>query len=412
MRKFEQEYLIRGIGRAQTVDQIAEHVVTTRDGTAIKLAQIADVKVGPALAMGDAIVNGKPAVLINVSKQPWSNTLVTTREVEHALSELSQALPADVKVVTVFRQADFIEVGVHNVLEALAMGGLLVAAILFVFLWNWRTAMISLLAIPVSLLVSVIVLHWQGMTINTMTLAGLAIAIGEVVDDAIIDVENVYKRLRENALCASPANPVVVIFRASCEIRSSVVYATAIVCLVFLPIFALSGLEGKIFVPLAASYITAIAASLVVALTLTPALCHLLLAGSAGNETSTGQADETKIVQWLARHYEKLLSLALTYPGQTLKGAGLFFLLSLIPLGFLGNEFLPQFDESNLVVSITAPPGTSLDTTSRIGTVLTAELSSQDFVGPQDKGPGAHADRMITSAATSVNSTSDWRNRA
>lgn len=375
LRTGEQEFQIRGLGRIRSVKDIADHVVAVQNGTPVTIGQVATVKVGPAFQIGDAVIGGKPAVIFNIVKQPWANTLTTTGSVEKALGELSTALPEDVHLVTVFRQADFIEVAVHNVLVALALGGICVAAVLLVFLRNWRTALISLTAIPLSLLVAVIVLHFQGGTINTMTLAGLAIAIGEVVDDAVIDVENVYRRLRENAMSGGRLSAMKVVYEASREIRTSVVYATFIVCLVFLPVLYLGGLEGKIFTPLAISYMVAIAASLVVALTVTPALCYLLLSRS-----DKLAEHESGVVIWLKQKYEAWLSESISRPWRTLVAALLLFAVSLVPLAFIGKEFLPEFDESNLVVSATAMPGTSLEVTRATGKALTDRLSKDTNV--------------------------------
>jgi CzcA family heavy metal efflux pump len=388
LRNSGTEYLIRGQGRVVDIQDLSSHVIAVRDGTPITLSQVATVTIGPALRIGDAIINGKPAVLLNVVKQPWSNTLATTAAVEKALSELSTALPKDVQSVTVFRQADFIDIAVHNVLIALVLGGICVAAVLTVFLRNWRTALISLTAIPLSLLVAILALHWQGGTINTMTLAGLAIAIGEVVDDAIIDVENVFRRLRENASSTAPRSIITVVYDASCEIRTSVVYATMIVTLVFVPVFFLEGLEGKIFVPLAFSYIVAIAASLAVALTVTPAMCYWLLPAQ-----SARTADEPATVSWLKARYGRLLDYCLERPRQTLAAAALLFVVSLVPLKFLGSEFLPEFDESNKVVSVITIPGTSLDVMSGIGKAITGHLITH----PAILAAGQRAGRAVGS---------------
>ena len=366
LRTPDQEFLIRGLGRARDSAQIAQQVVALRDGTPILLGQVATVTIGPAYKIGDAIIDGKPGVIMNIVKQPWANTLETTHALEKALKELQSTFPADVKVITVFRQADFIEVAVKNVVEALMLGAILVIVILFVFLQNWRTSLITLTAIPLSLLAAVIAMNWQGGTINTMTLGGLAIAIGEVVDDAIIDVENVYRRLRENAMLEQPRNTLRVVYDASREIRTSVVYATYIVALVFLPVFSLGGLEGKIFTPLAFSYIIAIVASLGVALTVTPALCYLLLA----NQKELPH-EETRTIVWMKERYESVLRPSLNHPCMIVAAATILFVVSLIPLAFLGKEFLPEFDESNLIVSLNTIPGTSLDITTQIGKTLT-----------------------------------------
>lgn len=375
LRTPDQEFLIRGIGRAKTAEDIAQSVVVNRNGTPILLSNIAQVQIGPAYKIGDAIINGKPGVIMNVTKQPWANTLKTTYAIEAALKELQAGFPKDVQIISVFRQADFIEVAIRNVMEALVLGGVLVVVILIVFLQNWRTALISLTAIPLSLLTAIIALHFQGGTINTMTLGGLAIAIGEVVDDAVIDVENVYRRLRENKLAGSPHHPIKVVYDASREIRTSVVYATYIVALVFLPIFSLGGLEGKIFTPLGFSYIVSIVASLGVALTVTPAMCFLLL---SNQERLPEQ--EPKFVHWLKGQYQGFLRFSLNHPKSVIIASILLFLVSLVPLLFMGKEFLPEFDESNLIVASNSIPGTSLDVTTQTGKILTEHLSKHQDV--------------------------------
>ncbi|MBX9770417.1 MAG: efflux RND transporter permease subunit, partial [Candidatus Obscuribacterales bacterium] len=235
LRTAEQEHVIRGLGRATSVDELERAVITTRNGVPILLNRVAKVQIGGAFKIGDGAVNGHPGVVMMVIKQPWANTLELTRTIESAIEELKPGFPKDVQLVATFRQADFIEVAVKNILEALVLGAILVVLVLFLFLQNWRTAFISLAAIPLSLLTAVIALKFYGATINTMTLGGLAIALGEVVDDAIIDVENVYRRLRENKASLNPKSTFRVIYQASTEIRGSVVYATFIVALVFVP---------------------------------------------------------------------------------------------------------------------------------------------------------------------------------
>jgi CzcA family heavy metal efflux pump len=371
LRTTDEEYLIRGLGRIKSLDDLKKTVITSRNGVPIVLGQVAEIQVGAAFKTGDAIVNGKPGVILSVTKQPWANTLSTTVAVEKALGSLKTSMPSDVQVVYTFRQADFIETAIHNMLEALAFGAVLVVFVLFVFLQNWRTVVISLTAIPLSLLAAVISLKLSGGTINTMTLGGLAIAIGEVVDDAIIDVENVYRRLRENKLLPEPRPVMSVIYEASREIRGSVFYATFIVALVFLPIFSLTGLEGKIFSPLGWSYVVAIVASLVVALTVTPAMCLMLL----GQQRKLPDS-EPRFTQFLKSGYRPMLSMALNRPKLIIAGAAIIFAVSLVPLLFVGKEFLPAFDESNLIVASNSIPGTSLDITSNTGKSITSHVVS------------------------------------
>lgn len=369
LRTADKEYLIRGLGRIQSIEDIENTVVKTRNATPVLVKHLAKVVIGAEQKIGTALINGKPGIIINVSKQPWANTLELTYRIESTLKNLQTAFPDDVEIVTVFRQADFIELAIKNMLEALVLGSILVIIILFFFLQNWRTAFISLTAIPLSLLVAIIILKLMGGTINTMTLGGLAIAIGEVVDDAIIDVENVFRRLRENKVLASPRPVFNVIVDASKEIRSSVIYATFIIALVFLPILSLSGLEGKIFSPLALAFIIAILASLVVALTITPALCYLLL-----NKAEFLDDKESNLILWLKDKYRALLDWVLKHPKKLLYGSIILFLVSLLPVFMMGKTFLPEFDESNLIIVVNSVPGTSLDITSKTGEVLTEHL--------------------------------------
>jgi CzcA family heavy metal efflux pump len=369
LRTADDEFLIRGLGRIKSLDDLKKTVITSRNGVPIVLGQVAKVEIGAGFKTGDAIINGEKGVILSVTKQPWANTLTTTLAVEKALDALHTSIPKDVKLVYTFRQADFIETAIHNMLEALAFGGLLVVFVLFLFLQNWRTVVISLTAIPLSLLAAVISLKLQGGTINTMTLGGLAIAIGEVVDDAIIDVENVYRRLRENQDRPEPRPVMSVVFEASREIRGSVFYATFIVALVFLPIFSLSGLEGKIFSPLGWSYIVAIVASLIVALTVTPGMCLMLI----GNQKSLPH-DEPLFSKLLKLIYSPVLSGVLKYPKTIIFAGILILIISLSPLPFMGKEFLPTFDESNLIVASNSVPGTSLTVTSKTGTSITGHV--------------------------------------
>lgn len=375
LRGEETEQLVRGLGRVRSPQEIADTVVSSRQGLPVLLSHVARVTEGPEFKVGDAIVDGHPGVVMTVFKQPWANTLETSQNLEKALKELEAGFPSDVKTVVTFRQADFIEVAVKNVGEAVLLGAFLVVAILFVFLQNWRTAFISLTAIPLSLLSAIILLKYQGFTINTMTLGGLAIAIGEVVDDAIVDVENVYRRLRENKHSAHPKNSFNVVFEACVEVRSSVIYATFVVALVFLPIVSLGGLEGKIFSPLAVSYLFALGASLVVALMVTPALSYMLL------RLPRNVADrDTLLVIMLKKAYAPLLNICVSRPKSVMAASALLFLVSLAPLTVLGSEFLPAFDENNLIVVATSVPGTSLTTTTNIGKVLLNHFLKQHDV--------------------------------
>ena len=358
------EYMIRARGRVNNLDDLGNAVITVKNGAPILVKNIAAVRFGPALKRGDGSFNMQSDVVATVQKQPNANTLEVTRQVEEALAAMKSRLPDDVTIETkAFQQAAFIERAIGNVKDALAEGGILVAIILFLFLWNFRTTLISLTAIPLSLITAVIAMTYFGITINTMTLGGLAIAIGELVDDAIIDVENVFRRLRLNAQAGKPETPAAVIFKASSEIRNSIVFATLIIVLVFLPLFNLGGFEGRMFAPLAFAYIASIAASLLVALTVTPALCYFLL----GRSKLIEREGDSTLVTWLKRRYAKDLNWTLRHPWEiiTVSVAVLVIAVMLIPL--MGREFLPPFNEGAMNINITLPPGTSLEESNRVG---------------------------------------------
>ncbi|WP_375766260.1 efflux RND transporter permease subunit [Archangium gephyra] len=360
-----QEYLLRAVGRAQGVEDIANSVVTVRAGQPITVGQVADVRVGPKIRRGEGSANAEPAVILAVMKQPDANTLELTRNLDAVLDDIQPTLPKGLVINRhIFRQADFISVAVRNVSVALRDGAILVAVILLVFLMNLRATFISLVAIPLSLVVAVLALRALGVTLNTMTIGGLTIAIGALVDDAIIDVENVFRRLRENAHLpeAQRRSAFEVIYRASVEIRASIVFATLIIILVFVPLFFLSGLEGRMLAPLGLAYIVAIAASLAVAVTVTPALCAYLLprARSLG-------AEEGPVLHWLKARYQPSLTWALAHPRVILGGAALAFLATLVLMPFLGRSFLPEFNEGTFTVNVVTLPGTSLEESDRLG---------------------------------------------
>src|SRR2546422_3666644 len=276
-----EEYMIRARGRVNSLDDLANSVITVKNGAPILVKNIASVRLGPALKRGDGSFNMHSDVVATVQKQPNGNTLGVTRQIDEALAALKPTLPDDVSIDTkAFQQAAFIQRAIGNVKDALLEGGILVAIILFLFLWNFRTTLISLTAIPLSLITAVITMTYFGITINTMTLGGLAIAIGELADDAIVDVEHVFRRLRQNAQSGMVQTPAAVIFKASSEIRSSIVFATLIIVLVFIPLLNLGGFESRIFAPLSFAYIASVAASLLIALTVTPALRYYLLGES------------------------------------------------------------------------------------------------------------------------------------
>ena len=363
--RFGSEVLIRNVGRANTLEDLAQTVVGNKDGLPVILSQVADVKFGSALKRGDASINAKPAVILTVEKQPGANTVQLTDEVEKALLELQTTLPKDVKLnPRIFQQKNFIVNSLKNVEEALRDGFILVVIILFLFLLNFRTTIITLTAIPLSLVISAIVFKAFDISINTLTLGGLAIAIGELVDDAIVDVENVFRRLKENSLSPTPKPILQVIYYASSEVRNSIVYATIIVVLVFLPLFYMQGIEGKIFAPLGIAYITSIIASLMVSLTLTPALCSYLL-----NNIKTHEEKDSVLVRFLKRQDTKILHWGLARPKFIIGIAVLLIVVAASIVPFFGTEFLPPFNEGSFTINFSTPAGTSLEESNRIGSM-------------------------------------------
>ncbi|WGZ96147.1 MAG: efflux RND transporter permease subunit [Candidatus Thiothrix putei] len=360
-----QEYLIRNIGRTTKLEDMQQLVVAHRDNVPILLQQVAKVEFAAGVKRGEASFMGKPAVILSVQKQPSVDTVKLTREVESALAEINRNLPAGVKADNLlFKQANFIESAISNVEEALRDGAIMVVIVLFLFLLNVRTTLISLTAIPLSLLAAGLVFHAFGLSVNTMTLGGLAIALGELVDDAVVDVENVLRRLRQNALLPAPLPALQVIAAASREVRSGVVYATLIVVLVFVPLFFLAGIEGRLFTPLGIAYIVSILASLGVAVTVTPVLCYYLL----GKQTAAEKPDsplvrllkrlDTRLLHWSFRHVKLLLSAAV-----------IVVLLAIASIPFFPRAFLPAFNEGTLTVSLLLQPGISLTESNRIGTL-------------------------------------------
>ena len=360
-----QEALIRGVGRITSAADVEQAVVTVRGGVPIQVGQVARVSIGAAIKRGEGASDGRPAVVLGIQKQPGANTLALTARIDRELAAIGAAAPPGMVIERdKVRQADFIETAVGNVQTALRDGAILVALILFLFLLNVRATLISLASLPLSLGVALIAMDALGVTVNTMTLGGLTIAIGALVDDAIIDVENVHRRLREDA--ARPAGeqrpPDAVIYDASREVRGSIVFATLIVMLVFIPLFFLTGVEGRLLRPLGLAYLVAIFASLVTALTLTPALCAYLL--PRGRHLAHG---DSFVVRWLKRGYRPLLERALRHPGAVIAGVafGLAAALAVAPL--LGRTFLPEFHEGALTVGAVTLPGTSLAESDKLG---------------------------------------------
>ncbi|MBS1616572.1 MAG: efflux RND transporter permease subunit [Bacteroidetes bacterium] len=363
--RYGSEVLIRTLARAQSLEDLGSTVVANRQGAPVLLSQVAELRLGGAVKRGDASINGKPAVVLTVEKQPGANTVELTKEIEAAVAELQASLPTDIHLNPyIFQQRNFIETALSNVEHALRDGFILVVIVLALFLMNFRTTIITLTAIPISIVITAIVFQLFGISINTLTLGGLAIAIGELVDDAIVDVENVHRRLRENRQSGSPKPLLRVVYEASSEIRNSIVYATIIVVLVFIPLFQMQGMEGRIFAPLGIAYISSIAASLLVSLTLTPALCSYLL-GKARNK----EERETFLVRWLKKQDERLLHFGLRRPGAVIASAAFLVLLAASIVPTFGSEFLPPFNEGSFTINLSAPAGTSLEESNKIGTL-------------------------------------------
>ena len=368
------EVFIRNVARAEGLDDLKQTVLRNQAGLPVLLQQVADVQLGAAIKRGDAGVNGAAAVILTVEKQPGSNTVELTNQVTQALQELRSSLPSHIQVnPEIFQQKQFIEHSIGNVEEALRDGFILVIIVLFIFLLNFRTTIITLTAIPLSIVITAIVFKLFGISINTLTLGGLAIAIGELVDDAIVDVENVHRRLKEfNERFPRGADEshmdyrfkqLRVIFNASSEVRNSIVYATIIVVLVFLPLFYLQGIEGKIFAPLGIAYITSILASLIVSLTITPVLCSYLLTKMKPHEAKR----DSPLVRVLKRQDARLLGYTLRHPKSVLSVAFVLVIGAFSVIPFFGSEFLPPFNEGSFTINLYAPSGTSLEESNRIG---------------------------------------------
>ncbi len=366
INEYGNQYNIRGIARTSNFDELGNSVVKMYKNVPIRISDIAEVKAAAAPKIGLGTINAKQSVLLTVKKQPGVNTLKLTEKLDASIEELTKSLPEGVNVNThIFRQSDFINSSIGNVQKALLEGSVFVIVILFLFLMNYRTTMISLLAIPISLLVTVITLKFLGITINTMTLGGMAIAIGDLVDDAIIDVENVYKRLRQNHLLPKEErkNPLQVVYDASCEIRSSIINATFIIIAAFLPLFFLTGMEGRMLQPLGIAFIVALFASLIVAITLTPVLCSFML---TSDKMLDKKSKESWLVSRLNKGYEASLQKALNHKKLILSGAGILFVASIITLTNLGRNFLPDFNEGSLTITAITKPGIALEESNKV----------------------------------------------
>lgn len=356
------ELLIRPIGRAESIEDIENTMIGQVLGKPVFVKDVAEIKIGSRIKRGKSSINGSPAVILSIQKQPGANTIALTKQIDQFAEELQKNLPPGIILEkNLFKQAHFIQNSVNNVQEAMLEGIILVGLILFAFLVNVRTTFITLTAIPLSFIVATLIFKFFGLSINTMTLGGLAIAIGEVIDDATVDVENVFRRLRENSQLPNPKNPLVVIYQASSEVRNSIVFSTAIVALVFVPLFALDGIEGKLFAPLGIAYIVSLVASLVVSLTLTPALCSYLLPKM---KAITHEKDSA-LITFIKKYAEKVVRRTINHPKMIIFG-GLALLgaaLALVPL--MGKNFLPEFNEGTATINALYRPGISLDESDR-----------------------------------------------
>lgn len=415
LRDFGNEYMIRGIARTFDLEELSKTVIKLRNNLPITLADIAEVKIGAAVKMGYASQNSNPAVILSVSKQPGANTLEVTQNIERNLTKLKKSLPADVKMDTkIFRQSDFIESSVNNVQYALLEGVVLVIIILFLFLGSFRTTIISIIAIPISLLGAIIVMKFLEININTMTLGGMCIAIGSLVDDAIIDVENVYKRLRQNYLLTieQRQSAVQVVFNGSTEIRASILNATFIIIVAFVPLFFLSGMEGRMLKPLGIAYIVSLFMSLIVAMTITPLLCKLLL---SNDKYLSKNEKESLVSRKLSSVYRKSLEWVLRRKKIVFFSTVGLFLIALLLFFSMGSSFLPEFNEGALTISAVSKPGISLYESNRLGNLIETELLSIPEVRSTARRTGRgeldEHSQMTNSAEIDVNFILDKRSQ-
>ena len=376
IRDYGNEYALRGIGRTCDVDELGRTFVTMHNGHPVRLSDIAEVRIGSAQKQGYASCNATPAIILSISKQPNINTLRVTEKIEANLANIQKTLPPDVKMNTkIFRQADFIQSSVGNVGEALLEGALFVIIILFLFLGSFRTTLISIISIPLSLLGTVLCLYLMGYEINTMTLGGMCIAIGSLVDDAIIDVENVYKRLRQNHQLPPDQRDTAynVVFHGSSEIRSSIIHATLIIMITFVPLFFLDGLEGRMLKPLGIAYLVALFMSLLVAMTLTPLLCKLLLSNDAYLDR---RQKDSPVATWLTKGYRRALDWTLAHKSPVVASTAALLVLAVVMLFTMGRDFLPAFNEGSLTIAAVAKPGISLEESNKLGVMIEQELLS------------------------------------
>ncbi len=379
------EFLIRGLGRYDSIEEIRKTVIRTQGDRPLLLEHVASVEQAAQTKRGDSSVNGRPAVVLTVQKQPGADTRALTQSIHEALEELRPSLPPDVMLKTTYEQREFIDHSVANVVEALRDGAILVVIVLFVFLFNVRTTFITLTAIPLSVLVTALVFRWLGLSINVMTLGGLAVALGELVDDAIVGVENIFRRLKQNALADQPRAVLEVILEASVEVRNAIIVSTVIVVIVFAPLFALTGMEGRLFTPLGVAYIVSICASTLVSLTVTPVLCYFLLPSATG---SLKEADGW-VLQGLKTAARPVIQFSMNPAGLTtsLTLLGVACVLSGLLAWNLGRDFLPPFDEGAAQVNLFAPPGTSLDVSRELSQIADRNLSKLVKSEQNPQGP-------------------------
>lgn len=366
--EYGNEYIVRGLLSTNDIDELKKAVVkTSENGLPITLDAIADVRIGPKTpVLGVASNDGKPAVLLTVTKQPNTNTLALTGRLDNALGELKANLPADVKINSqIFRQSRFIDSSIDNVKKSLIEGAIFVIIVLFIFLMNWRTTIISLISIPLSIVFSLLAIRWMGLTINTMSLGGIAIAIGSLVDDSIVDVENVFKRLRQNRekLENERESVIKVVYEASKEVRMPMLNSTLIIIASFLPLFFLSGMEGRMLKPLGITFIISLMASTLVALTVTPVLSSFML----GSQNSDKTGREPALVRWLKKYYGKALNWSLGHKKTILCGVGALLVAAVVMFFTLGGSFLPAFNEGSFTISVSTVPGISLEESDRMG---------------------------------------------
>lgn len=371
------ESLIRISGQSLTLEEVGATAVVWREPRPVLIRDVADVRFGGPIKRGDGAVRvregphitGGPAVILAIQKQPHADTLVLDAKVEKVLDQLEHELPPGVVIERrMFRQAEFIQAAVDNVVEAIRDGALWVVVVLFLFMWNFRTSVSSLTAMPLSILMTVLVFHYFGISINTMTLGGIAVAIGDLVDDSIVDIENIYRRLKENRHAARPENPLKVVFLASTEVRNSIVYATLIVSLVVFPLFSLAGLEGRLFAPLGLAYIISLLCSLLVSLTITPVLGYYLLR----NARFLNREEDSFLLRWMKRLDERVLRFTLRHSRTVLAVVAVLVVLSIASISWMGGEFLPPFNEGTLTINVQTEPGTSLEESSRIAQLAEA----------------------------------------